>query len=260
MEEAGVQQISLTDPDSRTMRTGSGGKDVCYNFQIAVDEKHKLIVDYEVSNDPVDHNLLAQMATKAKDTLGAEKLKVVTDMGYYDGAEIKKCEDKNIICYIPKPQRSNNKPLGLYTHEDFIYDEQQDCYICPGKQKLTFRSRFIKSGREIKAYETTACKTCPLKPKCTRSQTNNRRIYRWVHEDIMQAMQQRVAENPEKVQKRKELVEHPFGTMRHWMNHGSFLLRGLEKVSGEGALMALTYNLKRVINIIGVKELIAAVS
>lgn len=260
LQESDEPQISLTDPDSRAMRTGDKGIDVCYNFQIATDEKHKLIVDFEVTNEAVDLNQLANMACKAKETLGVETLEVVADKGYYDGPEVKKCQDENITCYVPKPQRSNNKKSGLFSREEFIYDAQQDCYLCPAKQKLTYRFPMTKSGKEVKVYETDACKTCALRAQCTRSKSNNRRIYRWVHEDIMEEMQQRVSENPEKIQKRKELVEHPFGTIKHWMNHGHFLLRGLEKVSGEGALTVLTYNLKRVINIIGVKELIAAVS
>jgi transposase/ssDNA-binding Zn-finger/Zn-ribbon topoisomerase 1 len=259
LEQSDETQISMTDPDSRRMHTPNG-LDICYNVQFVSDDKHKLIVEHKVTNQASDYDQLADLAVQAKEVLDAETLDVVADMGYYDSHEIKKCAEDNLNCYIPKPIKSNNKNLGLFTKEDFRYDAEKDCYICPANQQLTYRFQAMKSGRQTKIYETSACPNCALKPQCTRSKRRNRRIYRWVDEAILEEMQQRVAQNPNKFHKRKQLIEHPIGTIKHWMNQGHFLSRGLEKVSGEMALTVLAYNLKRVINIVGVKELIYAVS
>jgi len=250
-------QISLTDPESRSMKTRQG-IDVCYNVQLAVDNKHKLIVDHEVTNAVTDLEQLATMAQRAKDTLATEQLEAVADMGYYNGDEVKKCLDEGIVPYIPKPNTSANSKLGLFGKEDFLYDTTKDCYRCPGDQELTFRFATTEQGRPIRYYSTSACKACPLKPQCTRNK-ENRRITRWVHETLMEEMQQRVAAHPEKVKARKGIVEHPFGTMKRGMDQGYFLTRGLVKVRGEMSLTILVYNLKRVMNILGVEALITAV-
>jgi len=250
-------QLSLTDPDSRSMKTRQG-IDVCYNVQLAVDNKYKLIVDHEVTNEVTDQEQLATMAKRAKDTLETAQIDAVADMGYYNGDEVKKCLEAGIIPYISKPNTSANSKLGLFGKEDFFYDTSKDCYRCPGAQELTFRFETVEQGRHIRYYSTAACKTCPLKPKCTRNK-ENRRITRWVHEAIMEEMEQRVAGQPEKVKARKSLVEHPFGTMKRGMDHGYFLTRGLAKVRGEMSLTVLVYNLKRVLNILGMEALIAAV-
>jgi transposase len=250
-------QISLTDPESRSMKTRQG-IDVCYNVQLAVDNKYKLIVEHEVTNAVTDLDQLATMANRAKDTLETEQIEAVADMGYYNGDEVKKCLDDGIVPYIPKPNTSANSKLGLFGKEDFLYDATKDCYRCPGDQELTFRFATTEQGRHIRYYSTSACKACPLKPQCTRNK-ENRRITRWVHETLMEEMQQRVVAHPEKVKARKGIVEHPFGTMKRWMDHGYFLTRGLVKVRGEMSLTILAYNLKRVLNIMGVKALITAV-
>ena len=251
-------QISLTDPESRSMKTKQG-IDVCYNVQIAVDNKHKLIVEHEVTNEVTDQEQLATMAKRAKDMLETEQIDAVADMGYYNGDEVKKCLEAGITPYISKPNTSANSKLGLFGKEDFFYDTSKDCYRCPGDQELTFRFETVEQGRHIRYYSTSACKACPLKPQCTRNK-DNRRITRWVHESIMEKMQQRVETHPEKIKARKSVVEHPFGTMKRGMDQGYFLTRGLVKVRGEMSLTILIYNLKRVLNIMGVEALIAAVA
>jgi transposase len=257
LDVSGASQISLTDPDSRSMKT-KHGTDVCYNVQVAVDHQHKLIVEHEVTNDVTDQDQLAAMATRAKDTLDTDRVDALADMGYYNGDEVKKCLDEGIVPYIPKPNTSANSKLGLFGKTDFTYVPHQDCYVCPAGQALTFRFETVEQGRQIRYYSTSACQTCPIKVKCTRNK-ENRRITRWVHETLMEDMQQRVERNPEKVKLRKSIVEHPFGTMKRWMDHGYFLTRGLKKVRGEMSLTILIYNLKRVINILGVQNLIAVV-
>lgn len=251
------QQINLTDPDSRMMHS-SRGKDVSYNVQIVTDSKNKLIAVHEVTNDKTDYNQLANMAIKAKEFLGVENLKALSDAGYYNDMNIKKCHDENIECYISKPNKSINKDLGLYTKDDFCYDSSDDTYICPASQKLLYRRNLNKGDKVLKIYETDSCKSCDLKPKCTKCK-RNRLIYRWEYEVIREQMEQRIIMNKTLLNQRKSLVEHPFGTIKHWMGYGSFLTRGLEKVSAEMSLTVLTYNLKRAITIIGIKKLVQAV-
>jgi transposase len=250
-------QISLTDPESRSMKIKQG-IDVCYNVQIAVDPKHKLLVDHEVTNAVTYQEQLATVAKRAKETLETAQIDAVADMGYYNGDEVKKCLEAEIIPYISKPNTSANSKLGLFGKEDFVYDPAKDCYRCPGDQELTFRFETIEQGRQIRYYSTAACKTCPLNPQCTRNK-DNRSITRWVHETIMEEMQQRVGRHPEKITARKSLVEHPFGTMKRGMDQGYFLTRGLVKVRGEMSLTILSSNLKRALNILGVGALITAV-
>ena len=260
LEESGETQISLTDPDSRMMKTSSG-KDVSYNVQIVTDSKHKLIVTHEVTNDCTDQQQLHPMASEAKEVLDVDSLDVVGDAGYWERQNIKKCQEDHICTYVPGPIKSHNKSLGLYTNDDFHYDPQEDTYRCPAGEILTFRGlrKRKKSGLTEKTYTTHACYSCSQKQRCTRSKTT-RYIYRWVDEEIMEQLKKRVQENKEKIKLRKSLVEHPFGTLKHSMEHRHFLTRGLENVSAEMSISVLCYNLKRVLNILNFKELMMAVS
>src|SRR5574341_856620 len=188
---SGESQITLTDPDSRLMHSSSKGTDVSYNVQIATDSKHKLIVAHEVTNDCDDSQQLANIAIQAKEILGVESLDATSDKGYYNEEKIKACDDQNINCYVPKPERSQNKKRGLYTKQDFQYDAANDRYICPAKQELTFRGESTDHAKVIKVYEGVACRGCALRAQCTQRQRGNRRLWRWVHEDVIEAMQQR---------------------------------------------------------------------
>lgn len=256
LEQSGETQISLTDPDSRSMPQ-SPKVPVGYNVQVAVDSKHQLIVEQAVTNAVTDQDQLSPMAQATQEMLGVEHLEVVADRGYYDGDQVKACDGKGIICYIEKPLTSANTKLGLFGKEKFHYNSEKDCYVCPGDQELPFHFESTELDRRIRYYWTTACRTCPLKAQCTRER-ERRRIKRWGDEHILEAMQERVAAHPEKVQQRKEIVEHPFGTLKHWWDHSHFLMRGLKKVRGEFSLSALAYNLRRVLNILGVKALLKA--
>jgi transposase len=251
-------QLSLPAAESRAMKTRQG-IDGCDHVQMAVDAKHKLLVAHEVTNAVTDQDQLAAMAKQAQEVLDTDHLEVLTDMGYYNGDDVKKCLDDGIVPYIPKPHTSANSKLGLFGKEEFIYNPEKDCDRCPAGQELTFRFEPIEKDRHIRYYSTSACRACPLKPTCTRNK-ENRRSTRWVHEDLLEEMQQRVTANPEKVRLRKSIVEHPFGTSKRCMDQGYFLTRGLERVRAEMRLTVLAYNLKRVITIMGVKPLIAAVS
>jgi transposase len=256
MEVSGESQVSLTDPDSRLMAR-DWQKVVGYNMQAAVDDKHKLIVEQDVTNAVTDDGQLSGIAIRAKQALGIEQMKVVADMGYYHGDEIKTCEEEGIEPYVSKPFTSANRKLGLYGKEKFTYDSGKDCYKCPGGQELRYRFETTELGRRIRYYATSRCRSCEKKPQCTRNK-RGRRITRWVHEHILERMQERVEANPELMKKRKQIVEHPFGTIKHWNDQGYFLMKGLKKVRAEMSLSALVYNIKRSINVVGVPRMIEA--
>ncbi|MCG3205559.1 MAG: IS1182 family transposase ISPa90 [Elusimicrobia bacterium] len=257
MEDKGQMQRSLTDPDSRSMVFGKGCE-VGYNVQTVVDSKHHLIVDHEVTNDVTDQQQLSTMAIRAKETLGVEKLNVVADMGYYDGAQVKECENENILVYTAKPNTSANRKLGLFPKDAFSYDKNKDSYTCPAGQTLTYSFTTNEAGRLTRYYTKAGCGKCPLKSKCTRG--DQRRITRWIHEDGLDRMRERVRKWPNIMKLRREIVEHPYGTMKRWWDQGYFLMRGLPNVRGEMSLTVFSYNLKRAIKILGVPRLVAAVS
>jgi transposase len=260
LQASGQTQVSLTDPDSRSMKVGQG-TEVCYNVQTAVDAKHKLIVEHQVTNAVTDMGQLTPVAVTAKQTLGVEYLAVVADMGYYWGAQVKECAEAGITAYIPKALTSANTQQGLYGKERFRYDAGKDCYRCPAGQELSYRSSRFELGRSIRYYRApvSVCRACARKAQCTRNQ-EARRLSRWEHEELLEQMQQRVVAQPEKMKQRKTLSEHPFGTIKRGMDAGYFLLRGLDKVRAEMSLTVLAYNLKRVINLIGVPKLLATVN
>jgi transposase len=258
LEESGESQISLTDPDARLMWRGPGSwHEVSYNVQISVDAKNKLIVDHEVTNACTDTDQLSPMAIRAKETLGVEELEVLADKGYYDSEQVATCAKEGISPYIPKLNNSSNKREGLYSKEDFRFDAETNTYRCPAGEVLTYRYKSHRDGREIHYYATGACKTCSQKDCCTRNQ-KGRKIWRWVDEAYLEAMARRVRAQPEKVKQRREIVEHPFGTMKHSMKQGDFLTRGMANVRTEMSLTVLVYNIKRALRLKGTQRLMAA--
>lgn len=251
---SGESQISLTDPDSRSMPVAQG-VDVCYNVEVVVDNKHKLIVTHEVTTSVTDKDQLAPMAKAAKQVLGVEHLDVVADKGFYNGEQVKACGDADIQAYIPQPHTSRNQNKGLFTKDDFRYDKERDSYWCRQGAELTFRFETEEKGRATRYYATAACGSCPIKAQCTENK-GGRRITRWAEEHLLEAMAERVCAHPEIMKVRKELIEHVFGTMKRSMDQGYFLLRTRKKVAAEMSLTVLAYNLKRVIEIMGVRGLI----
>jgi len=262
MEQTNQKQISLTDPDSRSTTVNPKAR-VGYNAQIAVDEKHKLIVAQDVTNETNDTEQLSRMSIEAKEALGVDAVKVVADSGYYNAQEIRSCLSANIEPYVTRRLTSSCASKGLFSKEQFSYSPDKDCYICPAGEELTLRSvcRKRQTGSAakhiIRYYATKACKTCALRQQCTTNK-NGRWIYRWEDEHLLDEMAQRVAANRQLMKKRKEIVEHPFGTIKFWNDQGHFLLRGLEKVRAEFSLMTLAHNIKRVINVVGVISMIKA--
>jgi hypothetical protein len=259
LEQSEESQVSLTDPESRSMRVGHA-VEISYNVQIVVDHKHKLVVEHEVTNEVTDQGQLSTMAKKAQERLGVPTLEVVSDPGYYNGEEVKACEQSGMTVYMPKPNNSSNLKRGLFTKEDFIYEPQKDCYRCPAGKELSYRFDSVEQGRPVHSYQIYGCNSCELKSKCSINKRGRRRITRWVDEAIMEAMARRLAEHPEKGELRKCLVEHPFGTIKRAMNQGYFLMRGLSKVGAETSLTILAYNLKRVMNILGMRKMMEAVT
>jgi transposase len=250
------QQISLTDPDSRSMATsGRGSGVVGYNVQVAVDTEHHLIVTHEVTNIGSDRSQLAKVALQAKDVLGADHLDVVADRGYFNSPEILACERADITVTLPKPMTSGAKSDGRFGKQDFVYLPTEDVYRCPAGEKLTYRYTNEEDGKTLRRYWTTACTHCPLKARCTTGP--ERRITRWEHEHVLEAVQQRLDENPRAMRVRRETAEHPFGTLKMRMGATHFLMKRLPKVAAEMALHVLAYNLTRVINILGVQPLLA---
>ena len=260
MEADGQTQVSYTDPESRRMQVRGGGTAVCYNVQIAVDEKHHLIAAYDVTDQVSDINQLSAMAVAAREELGAEALEVVADRGYYDVREVAACVAANITPAVPGTRTSKNRNKNLFTNERFHYNAEQDVYHCPGKQALRAAGTENAGGRELRYYENgAACRACPLRAKCTESK-RGRRIKRPAEAALLEAMARRLKENPKLQRLRMQLAEHPFGTIKRAMEQGYFLTRGRAKVKGEFALTALAYNLKRALAVLGATRLLTALT
>lgn len=255
IKETGETQISLTDSEARSM-VNNQKVEVCYNVQTTVEEKNKLILDYEVTNDTRDQGHLSVMGNRAKEILGVEKIEALADKGYYLAVDIKQCVDDQINPYIPKPENPNATQEEGFRTKDFQYDQSQDLYICPAQVELTFNSTFKKDGKIFKRYNNrAACKVCPLKAKCNSATRNGRNVDRWEHQDILDQVELQTTLNWEKYRKRQWIAEHPFGTIKRGFDAHYLLTKGKSSVGAEIGLIYLIYNLKRVMNIIGVKEL-----
>src|SRR5918911_403667 len=251
LDRTGESQISLTDPDSRAMAAHTRVA-VGYNVQIAVDAKHKLIVEQEVSNQVVDVGLLAQTAQAAKDALGVDQIEAVADRGYYKVEDIQACETAGIVPHVPRPQRGAAVREGLFRKDEFHYDATSDTYLCPAGQRLEprYHSTAARNLKKVDYCNREACRACLLRPRCTHN--SYRRVTRLENEAVLDRTEARLAARPELLDQRREIVEHPFGTIKHWMDQGTFLMRGLENVRAEFSLTALAYNLRRALNILGV--------
>ena len=260
VQAAPDRQVSLTDPDARAMATnGKGTGMVGYNVQAAVDTKHHLIVAHEVTNVGHDRTQLASMGQLAKEATGADELMVLADRGYFSGEEVRACEEAGIMAIVPKPLTSSGMKRGFFAKQDFVFNADRDLYICPAGQELTRgKSRSDREGDIIFYRHLTACSTCELKPRCTPEKL--RRIRRWEHEEVIEAMQRRLDRMPDAMRVRRQTVEHVFGTIKGWMGRGHFLTRRLSNVGTEMSLHVLAYNLKRAMAILGVPALVAAIS
>jgi len=251
-------QRSTTDPDSRSMNSQAKGSGlVGYNVQAAVDAKHHLIVTHEVTNIGSDRSQLSKMAMAARDAMGKDKLQALADRGYFNGTELKACEDAGIATYVPKPMTSGAKAQGRFDKSDFIYIARDDQYQCPAGERAIYRFDTIeRNGLNARVYWTSACPRCSMKDECTTS--DYRRIRRWEHEEVLERVQRRLDRKLDAMTLRRRTVEHVFGTLKHWMGSTHFLTKTLAHVSTEMSLHVLAYNLKRVMRILGMAKTMKA--
>lgn len=265
LEESGETQLSLTDPDARLLvKNGQGIAG--YNVQIAVDDKHKLIVASEVVNDSSDVGQLHAMANAAKEALDVETLQTLADEGYYSSLELKACEDHGITAYVPVPEGNGRlENEGRFSLKDFNYDSVADAYRCPAGQQLhrTAGGSWENTSGRIEicyAGRKATCGACPLKARCLSPKGIMRTIRRWEHEDVLDRHRARMQGAGELMHRRSGMVEHPFGTLKCRAGYRHFLVRGFNKVRGEWSLMALCYNFTRALNILGFDGFVAALA
>lgn len=260
-EEHGKTQESRTDPDARLLNKGSQ-KVAGYNVQIAVDDRHHLIVADALTSEPNDLQQLHPIASQAKAVLGVDTLDVLADGGYYSAAQMAACIEEGLTPYVPEPATKSKRPESRYTADEFEYKADLDCYRCPAHQVLKRSGQArVQNGQRIQRYvaSETVCQSCPLRDSCISRTSRCRELWRSEHETLLHAHRVRMQANPDKVRLRSALVEHPFGTMKSRAGWSHFLLRGREKVLAEWSLMVLSYNLTRVLNILGVQAFIEAV-
>jgi transposase len=266
LKESSLNEVSLTDPDCRLMKN-RGKIEPCYNSHVAVDDKNHLIVDYNVTNAPADNCQLSSIAKDAKETLGVERLDAITDKGFFNFMEIKECVDNGITPYVPEQNRwgagwvkKTGIPTREFSSDKFVYDKGSDTYLCPAGQRLGFAYLDHSHGKKTRIYRTDACLSCGFfLTKCTRYK-RGRRVWRWEHAEVIEEMEQRMKLEPWKLEARKSIVEHPFGTIKRAFNQGYLLLRGLRKTAGEVGFTMLAYNMRRVLNILGPKGILALLS
>jgi transposase len=256
LERSGESQISLTDPDSRAMAAHTKVA-VGYNVQVAVDAKHKLIVEQAVTNQVVDMGLLKETAEPARAILDVETIDVVADRGYFKSEDIEACDKAGLTPHVPRPQRGSSVSDGFFRKDEFRYDPEQDAYICPAGQVLS--TRYESKLRDLKKVDyanRAACPVCPLRSRCT---NDFRKVSRLENEAVLDRMAARLKERPDILERRREIVEHPFGSIKQWMGQGAFLMKGLEKARAEFSLTALAYNLRRALNILGAEAMMEAI-
>lgn len=259
MDHEGVDQVTLTDPECRIMKMGH---DVfpAYSVQTTVDSKEKIIMDFEVVNDPTDVGSLLLMALRAKEVAGKEEIELLADKGYFDVKYIAECEKEGIIPYIPRKKHNSTREKKTFDRSEFSYDPASDTYTCPAGSKMTFRREVTIKERVYREYGTSSCPDCELKERCIKGKAKHRRFYRGELEEVAEAMDKRLSENKEKYRLRQCICEHPFGTLKRILGYTYLLVKGKEKAGGEVGLMYMAYNIKRAINILGTQELIAALA
>jgi transposase len=257
VQAAPDKQISLTDPDARSMATsGKGTGIVGYNVQTVVDTRHHLIVAHDVTNVGNDREQLAVMAQRAQAAMVCQNLEVLADKGYFKGEQILACQDAGMTPFVPRPATSASKAKGRFDKHDFVYLAEDNAYRCPAGERLSWRYASIEDGMTLHVYWADICQDCRLKAQCTTGP--QRRIKRWEHQHVLETMQQRLDQAPDAMAVRRQTVEHPFGTIKAWMGATHFLTRTLRRVSTEMSLHVLAYNLKRVMQVLGAKPLMAA--
>ena len=264
LKASSQNEVSFTDPDCRLMRSNRGKMEPGYNSHIAVDDKNHLIVDYNVTNNSSDFNELSPLAKSAKETLKVKSIEVATDKGFFTDLEIKRCVDEGVVPYVPEPKRHGPdlKKCGVPTPdfyiEKFVYDKLSDSYVCPAGNRMLFQCTVSRLGKVMRMYRSNACFSCRFFGTSCTSNRHGRIIERWEYEELLEDMRMRLRFHPEKMGARQAVVEHVFGTIKRPFNQGYFLLKGLEKVWGEVGFTMLAYNLRRALNILGSRVLVAS--
>jgi hypothetical protein len=257
MDETGETQVSFSDPDARSMATTARmPRIVGYNVQTAVEADNHLIVAHEVTMLGFDRDALSMMAVAANDVMTTDQLTAIADKGYYKGEEIVASEEAGVSVLVPKPMTSNAAARGQFDKADFAYDSNKDVYVCPAGQNLTYRFTSQQDGKALKSYWSGACVECALKSRCTTGK--ERRVRRWEKEDVLERVQRRLDADPAQLAVRSMTVEHPYGTIKSWMGATHFKMRRLKNVATEMALHVLAYNMTRVMNMMGIPAMIAA--
>jgi len=257
MDDTGETQVSLSDPDARSMATTPRmPRVVGYNVQTAVEAENHLIVAHEVTMHGYDRDALSMMAVAARDAMALDRIEAIADKGYYKSEEILACEQAGIAVVVPKPQTSNAGARGQFDKADFAYDAEADAYVCPAGEQLIYRFTGPQDGKAIRVYWSSNCADCVIKDICTTSK--QRRIRRWEHEEVLERVQQRLDKDPAQLAVRSMTVEHPYGTIKSWMGATHFKMRRLKNVATEMALHVLAYNMTRVMKIMGIPALVAA--
>ena len=256
--DAPDHQISLTDPDARSMTSSGRGTGTVGNVQAAVDAEHHLIVAHDVTNAGHDRTQLSAMAKKAREALGTERMTALADRGYFNAPEILACEQAGIIPLVPKPLTSNSKAEGRFDKRDFTYDPATDAYECPAGEHAIHRFTTEENGLTLHKYWSSACPRCPMRTRCTTS--SYRRITRWEHEHVLETMQMLLHARPQAAVARRQTVEHVFGTLKSWLGTTPLLTKTLPKVRTEISLAVLAYNMKRMIKIMGTQGMVRAIA
>lgn len=255
MEVQGINEVSITDPDARSMAVNNKGIDVCYNVQTVVDSKHSLIADCEVTNNPTDHGQLSIMGKRAKEVFQTEELEVLADKGYYSTNDLIECEKANLKTYVAKPNNKDNLKDEEYRLDKFQYDAAKDLYICPtGHELYPGQIRKINEVKYQDYKNYRACRKCESRDRCTKSQ-RGRVISRNLNQSLLDEVDRRTQDNKDLYRMRQTIVEHPFGVIKRQWGFGYFLTRGLDSVKAETSLMFLAYNIRRVINILGIEAM-----
>lgn len=256
MLESPGKQISLTDPDSRAMKCRGYGI-VGYNVQTAVEAKNHLIVAHGVTNSASDRDQLFNMSKKAREAMNTDKLVALADRGYYKSQDILDCAEANITTYLRKPLTSSNLAKGLFGKGEFKYISEDNEYRCPAGERLIWRQTTEEKGLKLHRYWSSVCRECAIKSQCTTGR--EWRVTRWDHEEVLEALDARVVNDPEKMGVRKSTVEHPYGTLKMWMGSMHFLMKEFKNVKTEMSLHVLADNMKRVMNIIGIEAILKAI-
>ena len=258
LDESGEKQVSTVDPDARAM-TKRGKTVGGYNAQVAVDDEHRLVVAEDVVQDVTDKNQLAPMLSKAQEAMGCEDVTGLADAGYYNGKQLKTCEEQGQTVYVPVPDTVDKKSRsGLFARCDFDYDKTRDVYVCPNGKELTRTGKQRRSNdKTYNLYQSKVadCDGCELRTKCLQKKHRRRTLQRWQHEAVVDRHKDRMSSEEARplMRRRGALAEHPFATLKRWCGMDHFLMRGLEKCRGEFSLLVLSYNFKRVLNLIGIE-------